>query len=328
MKKRTYILAILTGLLFIACEKYKQLEQDDILGEETSLVYGRLFLMDTLSQRAVNTPLASKKVTIRFADSQDSINYLYSTTTNADGYFTFANLRKDKTYRVSYEETVDGKIMKGDTATVVPFDSCRVFARLSQNQPGVLFIVTDSNGVRLTGVDICVSNSPVPYNNNTCEGSSFSIKSDQYGRASRFNLAEGGPYYVFSKIIIKDVTYIDKQIFTIGKTVHTQPLTLKAPAQQATNTYEITVVDAFKNPINNAAVCMFSSPDLYKRDTCEGSNYSARTDTKGKAVLSGIVTGTYFVLADLSLTNFRMLGRDTVNIVAGKQQDTIIVKPF
>lgn len=289
----------------------------------TALVHGRLFLFDTLTQRAVNIPLSGKKVTIRFMDSADTLNFLYSATTDAQGYFKFKELRSDKKYVISYDDILEGKRYLARTNVDVSNDEAPLVAELAmQHQSGVLFFVKDANGSPVTGADICVFQSAIPYDQHVCEGSAFSLKSDQYGRQSKFNLANGR-YYVLSKTTIQGITYMDKLSFEINDAVLSIPLRLTVPDPAPSTYLDLLITDENGNAVKDVAVCMFTSPDLFAQDTCQGSNYNGITNALGQARITGIQTGQYYVLADLSLVNFRMLGRDTIQIGDGKNEAVI-----
>lgn len=149
-------------------------------------------MFDTVTQRSINTSLVKKAVTVRFADSADTLNYIYCVVTNDEGYLQFKNLRNDKRYSVNYSESIDGKLYIASALRDVSNDSCRLFSGLAMTgQSGALFSVTDSSGIALSGADICVFSSPIRYNNTTCDGINFSNKSDQYGKQSKFNLPFG-----------------------------------------------------------------------------------------------------------------------------------------
>lgn len=326
MKIYQYILyAIIAIGAFTTCGKsvkYSDLKSDDILGEKTEYVYGRLFLFDTLTQRAFHTPLASKKIYVRYADATgiDTLNYLYSGNTDALGYFRTKELNRDRDYVIWYEETIEGKLYRArHLITDLPVDSLRLIAELALNkQTGILFSTVNQSGNLQAGADICVFQNKIPYDQGVCDGNSFSIKSDQFGKAYRMGLSPGF-YYLLSKIVIKDVTYLKKDTFTIiADNVISRKLELTQPEPATTTSVDAIVVDQFGQPVSGASVCLFKVKELYARDTCEGSNYSAKTNVLGKVKISGIEPGYYYILGDLSLTNYRMIGRREKQIEANQ----------
>src|SRR5688500_12249873 len=106
-------IAVLVVLLFSHCEK----TPGDLSGEK--YINGRLFLYDSITQQAMGQPLGKKKVTISYADQEDTLNYLFSVTTDEEGYFDFKNLNENTRYRISYEEKIgDVTFIARDTIPV------------------------------------------------------------------------------------------------------------------------------------------------------------------------------------------------------------------
>ena len=90
-------------LSLFACDD--EVPISDLSGDQ--YIRGRLMLSDTFLQQVQNSPLAKKKVTISYANSNDFENYLLSTLTDDEGYFEFQNLQKDTNYRLSYKEDIN-----------------------------------------------------------------------------------------------------------------------------------------------------------------------------------------------------------------------------
>ena len=65
----------------ISCKKYKSLkESSDVQG--IAYLRGRLFLIDTFTQKDLSLPLANKKVLLSYSDATDTVNYLFSKNNN------------------------------------------------------------------------------------------------------------------------------------------------------------------------------------------------------------------------------------------------------
>lgn len=311
--KNIFSIILFAGCLITvisACKRYTDLKDDNAIGGYSDNINGRLLLYDTLTQRAIDVPLGNKQLTVSLRSSTDSVNYIVSTKTDAEGYFQFKNLKNDQ-YRIWYREIIDGKLYSGVNYNNESNDKIVIRAGIAMSgQTGVVFHVTDASGNAISGADVCVSQSPTPSNNNTCEGSNFSAKSDTYGKNAKFNLSPG-KYYVLSQITINNVVYRDKDTFDITDKVEQRKLTL-APPTSANNGVEFLVTDIAGNPINTAVICMYKSRELFVRDTCEGSNYSTNSNTLGKATISKIEPGKYYIIANVAFTNFQMIARDSI----------------
>ena len=101
---RILSLAILILLMLSSCNKHN----DD---PQNSYIRGRLFLTDTITNLAVDSPLA-KKIVVLAEDNGDMLNYLYSDTTDNEGYFVFNLLNNDiSNFVVRYEENIKGIVL-------------------------------------------------------------------------------------------------------------------------------------------------------------------------------------------------------------------------
>lgn len=309
-----------------ACAKYNNLAKEDPTGNP-SYLYGRLFLTDTLSQNVLNVPQSGKTVTVNYQEATDTLNYLYSATTDANGYFKFSTLNAGRSYVVRYMDNSTGKILFGRSGPLKLPDTQDVLqAGLAMTgQSGFVVSVSDGQGFPVTGAAVCLSTSMVPYNSGVCTGSQYSLVSDANGHVSQFGISLG-TYYIVANITINGVVYSAKGSISIpDSNVKKTTLQLNLPPAP-TNQLTVYVYDINNNPLNGAQVCLFTSPVLAARDTCQGSSYSTLTDPTGKAVISNINPGKYYLLGVLALTNFKLMATDTLTINAGNYNEVFHLK--
>lgn len=326
MKKILIILGLVISCVYLSCKKYHDLKENDLM-KNPSYIQGRLFLTDTLTQSAVNVPLGGKKVTISLKDSPDLLNYIYSSTTDAEGYFSFENLSADLNYRVSYSETVGGKLYAVDTNGVAaPNGKLVLVAKLKKaGQKGIVFTVTDSLGKRLPGVDVCLFTSPITAGTKTCDGSNYSAKTDANGHAPIFGL-NAGSYYSLSKLSIDGILYFFKGITVVRDEVEEVSVIIKPEPAKQTNGLKFTMTDAYNSTISGGKICLFTSKVLFARDTCEASNYSLQTDPTGKVSVMNIPEGKYYIFAEVALKDFKLLLRDSVVLGSTPVERKLIMK--
>jgi len=321
-----YIIAVIV-VVIISCNKYNDLKQDDPL-TDPSYLHGRLFLSDTLTQNSVGVPLISKKVTLSYSDATDKNAYILSTTTDTEGYFKFVNINARRTYIISYTETVSGKTyFATSTAIALPAPAVTLVANLSlTGQNGMIVRVQTTSGVPVNGANVCIASSQVPSNNNTCDGSNYSLTSDANGHASTFGIT-AGTYYIFSKITINNVLYLGKQTIIVSNKVEQPIITLNIPPSVTpSNGLNVILVDKNNSPVANGTVCLFTSRILANRDTCENSNYSFTTDATGKGAITNLNPEKYYILGQVALKGLKLLARDSVTISDKIISDTLHLK--
>ncbi|WP_316846460.1 hypothetical protein [Pedobacter psychrodurus] len=285
-------------LILIGCGK---VPQGDLSGDEQMI--GRLFLSEPLINQLADSPLAKKKVTIRYADAADKENYLFSTTTDAEGYFVFSNLKKDILYTVVYQETIDSILYESRDNSSIPTNKLVVTAEMAKNkQNGLIVTVGDASMSPLKDAEICIFTNPLSpgYVAGKCEGSSYTLKTDAKGRAKLFNITSGDYYFVASKLVNQQ-TLTGKANTSISNTVKEVPITLEAP-----NGIHFLTTDANNEIIPAVSICVFTSKILFDRDVCEGSNFQLNSGTEGEATKYSIAQGTYYVLG------MKVLGKDTL----------------
>ncbi|GEP97975.1 carboxypeptidase-like regulatory domain-containing protein [Chitinophaga cymbidii] len=321
--KSLYILyAVIFLLVFSTCK------DDDMGGDLTGSEYirGRLFLVDTLTQQATGTPLAKKKINIKYASSTDTLNYLFTTTTDDEGYFLFSNLKENTSYRLLYEETVNGILYMADSAATAPTDTMRLIARLADSrQNGIHIMTTDINGGVIKDVSICIFNSPsLGYTSGSCDGSNYTITSNAAGQAFQFGLPQG-KYYLFATAKIKDLTLTVKDTLEINGQVKYDTLRFSLP--NSNNGLQYTVLSPEGNPVSGAEICIFSGTNTgYLDNSCDGSNFQLTTDVSGKASRSAFTPGTYYLLIKDTVNKIPFMAKDTITIGNTVLNETIRLK--
>lgn len=191
-----YLLLIISaaGILFIACKKEK--EQNEKL-----YIRGRLFITDTLTQNALNQPLSGKTVQLAEANG-DTLNYLFSKTTDSNGYFIFDLLNDaaaDKKFVVRYDEKISNYWYTARDTVLKGEENLAMTARLDFNkQNGFYIYVQDSLGGKIPGASVAIYNSPVLADINDPAAAMETITTNSDGRVVKLNLA-GGTYYLNTK---------------------------------------------------------------------------------------------------------------------------------
>jgi hypothetical protein len=317
--KKLFILLLL--FCFWQCNKKNEVNKDDLSGKD--YIRGRLFLYDQLTQQANGTPLAEKKVSVGYESSPDSLNFLFSATTDKDGYFIFPNLKKNTAYRVYYEETMGGVLYRARDTAIAPIDSLRLTAFVAlTGQNGLHLTVLDPSGSAVNGVSSCVFNSPAitGYTNNACDGNTFKLTSDAFGHASRFSIAPG-TYYINSSIDINGMPWISKDTIVVSTHITFDTIRLKIP-----NGMRFTVMDSLGTRVADASVCVFTSLALYQRDTCQGSNFQLTSSVNGEASRYNLPQQRYYIYSTFITGSFIWATRDTIDMTTQIIHDTLVLR--
>ncbi|MFB6457043.1 hypothetical protein ACE38W_17360 [Chitinophaga sp. Hz27] len=282
---------------FSSCYKLK----GDLSGQ--SYIRGRLFLTDTITRHAIDSSLGKKTVIISY-NNNDTLNYLLSTVTDNDGYFLFQNLQAGQTYRVYYEETVNGLTYTAQRIITAPQDTLILSASPAlKKQTGLRVTITDGNGGYIAKVPICIFSSPVGgFNNNSCDGSSYSMTTNASGTDAIFSIP-AHKYYILAKVNLGDMTLNLTTTADVKDSVVS--ITMTATRPTVSNGFEFTITDSTGAILPTADICLFTSPVLYKLGSCDGSNYHISGNLKGKGSIYNIAAADYYILAT------KIVGTDT-----------------
>ena len=210
-------------LLIFSCKKphFKDLAGSGTLG-------GVVILYDTLFGNYAFKSVSSIPVYLR--KGTDSIGYLYSTLSSSAGQYSFSGIDPSLSYTIygqldsngiKYYGQIDHS---GNTVQSLMADTLKLYPSF-KNQNGLFYHVMDSLGYGLANATIYVFASKVLWNNFDSTGAVFILKSDNFGRAVKLNLAPG-PYFVhgfanFGNLHLKgsDSTFIKREGITSGNLV-------------------------------------------------------------------------------------------------------------
>jgi hypothetical protein len=317
MKSLSYLLILY--ILVSSCGKDRI--SGDLSGKE--YIRGRLFLTDTITQNSIGLPLGKKRITLSYAGSTDTLNHLFSTTTDDEGYFLFNNLRGDKLYSLYYEEKI-GQLTYIAKDTVKASTASKVItAQLVLNkQNGLYLTVVDAQNNKLNNAQICVFSSPFFYNTGSCDASSFKMTTDDYGRASKFNIPNG-IYYIITSKKANDFTFIKKDTISVEDTVVTKIIKLHP---EKLNGFSYVILDTLGSPVSGANICVFTSQVLFNADSCIGNNFQVISDINGVAKKTQLQQGTYFIYGTLKIGNVIWSAKDTLHIREEMVFDTLILR--
>ncbi|WPQ63668.1 hypothetical protein SIO70_02175 [Chitinophaga sancti] len=318
---KTQLFAILI-LLLTGCQKFRDLKKDsDARGEER--IRGRLFAYNNLTQNNSTRPLGSKHVTIGYADQADTINYIYDVTTDAEGYFEFKTLAAGVRYRIRYTEEIEGVLYTASAVIIAPQAALALVAAIDRvNQNGFHIVIADSLGGTFKDMEICVFNSRLLFENSNCEQSSFKLNTDSLGRIYAFNLPVM-KYYFRGSAVINNATYEIADSLTISDTIMLDTFLLAKKPVNEQNGIHYVIMDSFGGRIPGGEACVFTSIELYRRDTCEGSNFQIEIGADGSGEKRDIPQGTYYIFMERIFGEERYRARDTVIVASKLVKDTL-----
>jgi hypothetical protein len=224
------ILFIISILLIISCHKYATI-RSDIGTTNTGLIGGRLALSDNLTGNYDTLPLKNKLVTLSYGGAVSGSNYLFSKTTDSNGYFLFTDLRTDDSYTLSFTDTGANQIVYQATQTLLRAgnDSLLFLASpVFSDNNGFEYYFTDTTTQPgpIPGVSVSVFTSSVLVSDTTSLGSAYQLTSDKYGRAYQFHLKPGTYYAVIKTSFptLKITKHDTLQIKDTGLVIHPIPL--------------------------------------------------------------------------------------------------------
>ncbi len=213
MRYNFFILVIILSL-FISCRKYNKFPDD--IG--TGTIYGRLFLIDTLTGNGSPIPQGKKTIYISYkSDSSIKSNFLFTVNTDSAGYFIFNYLRTDSLYRIQYVDTTNGLTRQADTVLKAGTDTLALVAHpILSASTGFEYIFRDaiSNGA-IAGVQVDIFTSAILAYADTSLGSNYQLVSDPYGRAYKFGILQG-KYYALIKTNYPTLTVNRLDSFTLS----------------------------------------------------------------------------------------------------------------
>jgi len=276
---------------FLTCKK--GIQQDNLY------IRGRLFLLDTITGVYNGTPLAKRKVVLA-EKAADSINYILSDTTDANGYFVFTLLsdwKKDH-FIVRFDDTIRSYFYSGAADATAGTDTVRVIARIdSLKQNGFIITMVDESGSPLPAVNVRLFGNSDLAALDKPTGAVASLTSDAYGLVYRFNLPVADYYLNADKTVdtatyrrlLKHIPLKDYHIFR-----DTMVLQHKIVHQ---NGMEFVVTDTDGGAIPRAIVSLYSSQTLALLKDTSNAVLNALSDNSGKVRWYDLTAGAYYVNA-------------------------------
>jgi len=316
-------LIIIFSLCLLGCKKFRDLKEGaDASGNER--IRGRLFLYDNITKGNEYTPLGSKRITIQYANSADSVNYLYEQTTTTDGYFEFKYLKAGTEYKIIYNEEANGIIYTAFRKDTAPKDTITLIASVDrEHQTGFHAVISDSLKGTFSGMEVCVFNSRTLYENNDCSQSFAKISTDTLGRIYLFGIP-ANTYYFTGIVNIKNRTYQIRDSIVIKDKVVLDTFFLRPKPED--NGIHYTVLDASGSRVPGGDICVFSSLELYRRDTCEGHNFQIPVGNDGTGEQRNIRPDTYYIYYSRLFGDKKYIARDTITVKDQFLTDTLWLK--
>lgn len=283
------VLAI-SAIFILGCKK-----QNEKL--ENLYIRGRLFLTDTLTNLAIDSVLSNK--VIRLAeDNGDTLNFLYSDTTDNDGYFVFNLLNDGKTnFVIRYEEKINNIIYSTNQQVTKGQNNIAVEVTPSQTKQNALhLIVADSANGRVVNTTAWVFNSALLFAADTSAGKIFDMTTDNvHGVSNKFNLP-AGRYYLRIKTKIGNIDFKGEEIIDIENTgITTLVITINRLSQNH-NGFQLLILDSLNTPVNNAQVYGYRSKAIFLIDSTNANSiFTLNSNNSGVATLSNIDSARYYL---------------------------------
>lgn len=301
MAKRIFILPCLFLLIVISCKNNSDLKGDSILA-------GTLYFKDSLDKVPDSNVLANTKLYIQYQDHSIS-SYLYSTTTGPDGKFIFNNLIDGKSYWIFTTLDTLGLSLQVSQAFVAGNNSIHITVTpVSSAQNGFIVQLQDPFHSPLANFPIYVFNSQSLADYNDSAGSIFSLRTDLYGYAYRFNLTPC-TYYLNAKNAINNLMLQGRDSFVVAtKGLIDTTMVLDS----AKNGFSVLALDPLNTPVANCQLYVFNSLILSDSNLSAGSIFTLQTNNYGVAQKFNLQTGTYYVNAYDSVGKVVLSGKDTI----------------
>jgi hypothetical protein len=309
MKKHLYTIVLLSTLLVTCNEK-----DDDFSGREQ--LRGRLSYLNIYTGDGQARPLAGKLVKAAYSPS-DTLNYITSDSTDADGYFMFENMSGGKLYELFYIDTIGGVRYMAFTKETAPNNIINLVAANDSARQNGMYLETRLNGQPAGNTRICVFNNRDWFNADTCNGSSQSDFSDLNGRKIFYALTPNTYYIRAYKRMGNDLFIAIDSPVLISKTGIPRR-TLNLVKVTALNGLTVTVQDKLGLPVSNIKVGIYNNYVTYKADTMvNASMFNGNTVADGSVTFPNLSpVGKYYARARSAIGNVVIAGSDSMGVNA------------
>lgn len=193
MKAKQFLIISMLVFATLACGK-----NDDVGGTEE--ISGTLFYRNTLSGVTDSIKIPNSELFIQFKE-RGTNSYLYKVLTDADGKFTFTNLKKNEHYYIFKNWEKDNiKYMAKDIIPPGKKDAVVILMPDETSQNGFQLTVIDtlSPPTPISNFKLWVFTNKVLADNNDTAGYIFSLKTNDYGNVYRLGI-QPGTYYINAK---------------------------------------------------------------------------------------------------------------------------------
>jgi hypothetical protein len=213
MKKITYTisLAVTISICFGSCQKP---EGDDLSG--TNEISGTIRIIDTLRGLSDSTAVANQVIRIAYPGESFRSNFIYSTPSKSNGFYTFTNLSK-REYITFAEARVNNLDFFASTqVTAGSVKTADLILQPDTIKKNILVILTRDAQTRgvLNGARICLFSNELLASSNDCDGSFLTLTSDQYGRSFTTGL-KPGRYYINAQLTSGSVSIKSKDFIDV-----------------------------------------------------------------------------------------------------------------
>lgn len=245
-----------------------------------------------------------------------------------DGMIKLTNLRPGDYYvyaqtttnKLDYKGKANIKVNASGTTT-----STIVMKPVTTNTLKVRTL--DEAGNLVPGIDFCVFNNPLRFNQEDCTGHYRDSTTSNDGTI-KLNNIPAGSYYLYATVAIGNTQYKAKATVAVnnpGETTIDLILKKETPSSEVL----LTVKDNAGTPVNGTDIYFFTSRSLWLADNGTGSVRDTTTGSNGSVTVLNMPPGKYYLQARVMQNNqLFMKGMDSVNIPAApaKASQTIIVK--
>lgn len=295
---------------------------------------GRLLLTDNIILGKTAEPLPGRRITLA-TNNGDSVNFLYSDTTDAQGYFSFLLLEsyKDSTFVLRFEDTIGGFKYIANGSGGKGADILLTASLNDSQHNGFVLTVNDENNENLPKATVRIYNNLQLATQNQPAGVVDSFITNQYGKGYKFDLP-AGKYYLNTARAVDTILY-QRLLKTIALNAtgvqydsvvmrKVQDVVPPAPV----NGFELGIKDSLDGNISNATVYVFTSQVLAASNNEAGAYKIVAGDALGKAALYNIPAGTYYINASKQVDTivYQRIMKPLAIPAAGIVSDTLVVR--